>query len=510
MRKRIISLLACSAILAGSMVGAVACGDSAKTLTLWGPTEQQDTLRTMADKFLEENPDLDIKIEIGVCSEGDAHANVSKDPSAAADVYAFANDQIVNLVRVGGLAEIGGSYKTAIEQNNGEGAVKAGQFNGKQYGYPYSADNGYFLYYDKSVITDEDAGTLEAILQKCETNNKTIGWAIDDSWYVAGWFFTFGGSYNVVYNDDGTEKSVTCTFNDSVNGIKAAKAMAKLANSTAFAGAGTSNDTITAGIGTTMAAAVTGTWNAEAIQAKLGDNYGVAKLPTVTVDGDTKQLSSFAGYKLYGVNPHADTKGVLTEAHMLAAYLSGEAMQQLRFENHKIGPSNTKVAASEAVQANKALAALSAQNAFAVAQTAVPANFWDPVKAFGLAIMDGLAETEYQAKLDTMVGQIVPKTVLDYCYLVGTINSWNKDEDPRVEAQKFTTTDPDKKVWTLEYTFENVTADAKPEVKAVLVDTNGNASWPEGNTPNAVIEESGTYTITFNVETGELTAVKKA
>ena len=195
---------------------------------------------------------------------------------------------------------------------------------------------------------------------------------------------------------------------------------------------------------------------------------------------------------------------------MLAAYLSGEAMQQLRFENHKIGPSNTKVAASEAVQANKALAALSAQNAFAVAQTAVPANFWDPVKAFGLAIMDGLAETEYQAKLDTMVGQIVPKTVLDYCYLVGTINSWNKDEDPRVEAQKFTTTDPDKKVWTLEYTFENVTADAKPEVKAVLVDTNGNASWPEGNTPNAVIEESGTYTITFNVETGELTAVKKA
>lgn len=496
------------------MVGAVACGDSAKTLTLWGPTEQQDTLRTMADKFLEENPDLDIKIEIGVCSEGDAHANVSKDPSAAADVYAFANDQIVNLVRVGGLAEIGGSYKTAIEQNNGEGAVKAGQFNGKQYGYPYSADNGYFLYYDKSVITDEDAGTLEAILQKCETNNKTIGWAIDDSWYVAGWFFTFGGSYNVVYNDDGTEKTVTCTFNDSVNGIKAAKAMAKLANSTAFAGAGTSNDTITAGIGTTMAAAVTGTWNAEAIQAKLGDNYGVAKLPTVTVDGDTKQLSSFAGYKLYGVNPHADTKGVLTEAHMLAAYLSGEAMQQLRFENHKIGPSNTKVAASEAVQANKALAALSAQNAFAVAQTAVPANFWDPVKAFGLAIMDGLAETEYQAKLDTMVGQIVPKIVFDDAsaevYLIGNaVNNWGPDASKLV---KFTKSD-DGKTWTLEHTFTALPKNEKDEdvsiaVKAIKFDKNGTEKWSDAD--NTILEEVGTYTFTYNMETDTLTAVKKA
>lgn len=505
--KKLLAILLTVVLSVATLTCLTACDPTnqtgGKTLTVWGPTEQQETLKTMVASFKEANPDLkDVTINVGVCSEGDAHANVSKDPSAAADVYAFANDQIVNLVRVGALAEVAGIYKDEIIANNGEGAVKAGQFDGKQYAYPYSADNGYFMYYDKSVITEEEAGSLEKIIAKCEQEKKTIGWPLDDSWYVAGWFFTFGGNYSVEYNEDGSEKSVVCTFNDTVNGIKAAKGMAKLASSTAFAGAGTSNDTITTGIGDTMAVAITGTWNAEAIEGKLGDNYGVAKLPTVTVDGETKQLSSFAGYKLYGVNPHSKD---LATAHKLAAYLSSEEMQLLRFKNHKIGPSNTKAAANAEVQANPALAALSAQNAYAVAQTAVPANFWDPVKAFGVAIIGGLAEAEYQEKLNDMVKLIVPKAVLDFPYLVGGINGWNKDETPRKEAQKFTTTDPDKKIWTLEYTFVEPV-----EVKAILVDTNGNGSWPEGNTPNAVIAEAGTYVLTFDVDTGVTTAEKKA
>lgn len=507
MRKRIISLLACGVIAAAGIAGAAGCdngGGKSNKLTVWGPSEQQATLKTMVEEFKKANPDVKATIDVGVCAEGDANANVSKDPSAAADVYAFANDQIVNLVRVGALAEIGGSFKTAIEENNGEGAVKAGQVNGKQYGYPYAADNGYFLYYDKTVITDEQATTLEGIMGALEAKGKKIGWALDDSWYVAGWFFTFGGSYQVEYNDDGTEKSVTCTFADEGIGTKTVKALNKLVSSHVFAGKGTTNTTISSDIGGSLGAAVTGTWMAESIEAKLGSDYGVAKLPTVTVDGDTKQLSSFAGYKLYGVNPHSKD---LTTAHKLAAFLSGEEMQELRFKNHKIGPSNNNVAASDAVKENAALAALAEQNKYAVAQTAVPENFWEPVKGFGVAVIDGLAESEYQAELDKMIALIVPKlpeppadpnAKVVSCHLVGTMNAWKPTDRP--DNLKFTT--EDGKIWTLEYTF-----DKAEEVKVVQLKSDGNTNW--SGAKNLPIAEAGTYVLTYDLDADTLTAVKK-
>ena len=505
MRKRILALLACGALAATSMVGLAGCGDNegggggnGGKLTVWGPTEQQETLKTMVAEFKKANPDVKETIEVGVCAEGDAYATVSKDPSAAANVYAFANDQIVNLVRVGALAEIGGTYKTEIEATNGEGAVKAGQVNGSQYGYPYSADNGYFLYYDKSVVTDEDAATLEGLIAACTKEGKKIGWKIDDSWYTAGWFFAFGGSYKVEYNDDGTEKSVFCDFGTDAVGIKTAKAIAKLTTSAAYAGKGLSDDNLTGGIGDTMGAVVSGTWTASKIEEVLGDNYGVTKLPTVTVDGETKQLSSFAGYKLYGVNPHTP-KAQLATAHRIAQFLSSEEMQVLRFENHKIGPSNTNAAASDAVKSNPALAALSEQNAFAVAQTAVPENFWEPVKGFGLAVMDGLADdAAIKEELAKMSALIVPAAVLSGVQLVGTINGW--DPADRDTSRAFTKGADGK--WTLEYTFDDAA-----EVKVVQVKSDGNQKWSDD--ANYAITEAGTYTFTYDVDTDKLTAVKK-
>ena len=415
MRKHFISLALCGVLAAGSVAGLVGCGGGnggnsgyngdggTYSLTLWGPNEQQATLQEMVNRFKQKYSGNTYNITIGVCGEGDAYANVSKDPFAAADVYAYANDQIVNLVNCGGLAQVGGDYAKGVRENNVASAVEAATFKDRIYGYPYAADNGYFLYYDKSVVTEEQAATLEGIIAACETANKKIAWSIDDAWYVAGWLFAFGGEYEVEYNTDGSEKSVDCNFNTSA-GIKASKAMSKLTSSTAFAGKGTNNDTISAGFGDgSVAVAVTGTWMAEAIESALGENYGVCKLPTVTVDGETKQLSSFAGCKLYGVNAASAN---LAEAHRLAEFLASEEMQQLRFTNHKIGPSNKVVAESDAVKANAALAALANQNKYAVAQQAVPANFWDPVKAYGIAIIDGLAESEYQAKLDAMTALV--------------------------------------------------------------------------------------------------------
>ena len=69
------------------------------TLTMWGAEEDQTMLREMADAFIEENKDKgNITINIGACSESDAKDNILVDPTAAADVFAFADDQLNELV----------------------------------------------------------------------------------------------------------------------------------------------------------------------------------------------------------------------------------------------------------------------------------------------------------------------------------------------------------------------------------------------------------------------------
>lgn len=410
MKKRILAITL--GLLAGTLMGACrstpegegggsSSGGQTVRLTVWGPTEHQKMLGEMVEQFKRENTGSRYEITLAVVSEADAYKTIGTDVSAGADVYAFANDQIGNLYRAGALAQIGGKNLETMKAENGEGAVNAAYVFGGYYGYPFTADNGYFLYYDKSVVSSPD--TLEGLLTDLSSKSKKMVVDLDEPWYTSGFFFGTGCRYEVTYGEDGKEKSVTCDFNDSVKGVAAGKAMLALKDHSAFLNGG--DDELKAGFsGGSVGAAVSGTWNAEAIQEALGDNYAATKLPTFTVDGNTYQMSSFAGYKLYGVNP---TSEHLAEAHKLAAFLSSEAMQLKRFNDVAAGPSNKKAAASEQVQANVALAALSAQSAHAVPQTSVPTNFFNAVEAFGEELTAGkVTAANLQQKLNVMVTDI--------------------------------------------------------------------------------------------------------
>lgn len=421
MKKRFVSLLAGGVLAASALAGFTACGGGDKVqLTVWGTAAQQDTLTAMVEEFKQANPDTKYDIKVGISEEDMAYSNVGKDPSAAADVYCYSNDQLIPLLRVGALARLGGSNLETVKANNSEDSVKSGSISygtadEKVYGYPYASDNGYFMIYDKSVVTD--TSTLEGIIKDCEDAGRTIGWAIDVPWYTAGWFFAFGCSYSVDcdYNNNYLESNIRIDFNSEA-GVKASKAIKKLTSSKAFAGKGTDNNTIITGFQketNKMAVAVTGTWNAKRLKEILGSNYGVCELPTVTVDSETKHLSSFKGYKLMGVNPHSKNLG---EAHKLAAFLTSEAMQKERFEKHLVGPTNINAANNDAIKTDETFIVLNKQNEHAVEQTSVPTGFWEPLKNYGLNIIDGIAvesnpneaagEGTYKQKLDQMVALI--------------------------------------------------------------------------------------------------------
>lgn len=365
------------------------------TLKIWGAQDDQTMLREMCDSFASKNPEKNYTFNFGVVGEGDAKKTLLDDPDAAADVFHFANDQISDLVAAGALAQIGGAYRETVEKENGEGSVEAATVGGKLYAFPATADNGYFLYYNKAVF-DTPPDTLEDILSHC-TDGRKFAMKLSDSWYVASFFLAAGCSFS---------EEKTIDFN-SAQGLAAARAMNALCHDSRFINFGADYDpSIVSGFGDgSVVAAVSGTWNAEKIANEIGaENLGATKLPKVIIGDKEVQLSGFAGYKLVGVNASSKYP---EDAVKLAAWLTNEENQMKRFTDRAMGPSNIKAAASEAVGANIALAALAEQLQYSVSQNNVPAAYWTAAEGFGTDLVSGtVSDDALQGMLDTLTDTV--------------------------------------------------------------------------------------------------------
>ncbi len=365
-------------------------------LKVWGSGEDQAMLSEMIEAFKKEhaNDGKTYNITLGVVGEDEAKTRVLEDPAAAGDLFAFSDDQLNDLHRAGALYEITRNKET-ITTENSEGSVKAASVGDRLFAYPITADNGYFLYYDSRVLKESDVQTLDGLLAAANRAGKRVYMDVSNGWYNASFFL--GAGCKLGLDSNGKQ---TCDFNNT-QGKQAGEAIKAFCADPAFV---TGNDAVlTGGIGDTICAGVSGTWNAEAIKSKLGSGYAAVKLPTFTCGGEQKQMGSFAGYKLMGVN--ATTKFPL-EAMTLAEYLTNEQNQIKRFETRAIGPSNLKAAASDKVKANVALAALAQQNVHGVSQRDVLSSTWDPLEAFGTAMEAKDYTHTVEALLNTMVQQI--------------------------------------------------------------------------------------------------------
>ena len=284
-----------------------------------------------------------------------------------------------------------------ISSKREEGSIKFIDAMNTLYGYPMTADNGYFLYYDKSVLTEEDVATLDGILAAANKAGKKVFMDVSNGWYIAS--FVLGAGCTLDLDADGYQ---VCDFNTE-KGLAAGEAIRAFCADPAFL---TGDDSVLqGGMGDTICAGVSGTWNAAAMMEKLGDNYAACKLPTFTCAGEQVQMGSFIGTKLVGVNTQTEWP---VEAMMLAEYITSEEAQVKRFAAREMGPSNVNAAASEEVKANIALAALASQSAYGTSQKNVLGTYWTPAEAFGLE-MENKSTADMQGLLDAMVAQITAK-----------------------------------------------------------------------------------------------------
>lgn len=376
------------------------------SLTVWGAEEDEALLSEMIESFKANYAEMaDFDITFVAQSESTCKDTLLGDPEAGADVFAFADDQLMVMVAAGVLEEVPDADN--IKAANVEGAVSAASVGDTLYAYPMTADNGYFLYYNKAYFSEEDVKTLDAMLEVAAANEKKIVMDFSSGWYLYSFFGNTG--MEVGLNEDGISNYCTWNATDGdIKGTDVAEAMLAIAENPGFASmedgdfvAGVKDGSVIAG--------VSGVWNATALEEAWGKNYGAVKLPTYTCAGKQVQMASFAGYKMLGVNAYSANK---EWAEKFAEWITNEENQTLRFEKRGQGPSNTKAGASEEVSKSPAIQALISQSQYASLQR-IGAAYWDPVSEFGKTMAAGNPDQrDFQELLDTMVEAVTASNAL--------------------------------------------------------------------------------------------------
>ena len=370
-------------------------------LTVWGAAEDEELLRQIIDKFEEAySGQADFAITFQPQSESSCTNALMGDLENGADVFAFADDQLNTLVAAGALDPV--ENAESVRQSNLPEAVAAASVDDTLYALPLTADNGYFLYYDKEYFTQEDIRSLDRMLDIAAEHGKKVSMEWSSGWYVYSLFGNTG--LTVGLNPDGITNY--CTWNSTegkIKGTDVAQAMLDIAGHPGFVS--TDDAGFLAGVQDgTIIAGVNGVWNAVAVEEAWGSGYGASKLPTYTCGGQEVQMASFSGYKLIGVNSYSAHK---MWAARLAEWITNEENQKLRFAQRGQGPSNIVAASSEEVQSAPAIAALLEQSEFSYIQR-VGGNYWDPVAAFTAEILAGNPSGKsLQDHLDTMVEGII-------------------------------------------------------------------------------------------------------
>ena len=186
-------------ILLSLLLGVTACGRQAPPsenpeparqtveLTVWGAEEDTELLQELIASFQARYAnEADFLITCQPQSESNCKDVLLGDLEAGADVFTFADDQVAALAAAGALDPIADA--AVIQGANLSAAVEAASVNGILYAYPLTADNGYFLYYNKAYFSEEDVQTMDRLLAVAVEAEGLVTMDWTSAWYVYAFF----------------------------------------------------------------------------------------------------------------------------------------------------------------------------------------------------------------------------------------------------------------------------------------------------------------------------------
>ena len=142
--------------------------------------------------FAAEHPEWNITWTTEIVGEDNCKTEVLKDVEAAADVYFFASDQLVELVNAGAIAQLGGAAEQMVKDEIAESVQATVKIGDATYAIPFT-HNTFFMFYDKTLMDESDVASLEKIMAKETADNvynfyfeSAGGWKLGCYYYGAG------------------------------------------------------------------------------------------------------------------------------------------------------------------------------------------------------------------------------------------------------------------------------------------------------------------------------------
>ena len=371
-------------------------------LKVWCPQNQVDT-GVMAEQqaaFAAAHPEWNITWTTEIVGEDNAKTEVLKDVDAAADVFLFASDQLIELVDAGAIAQLGGEAEKLVKETIADSVRATAMIGDATYAIPFT-HNTFFMFYDKTIMDESDVTSLEKIMAK-ETADNVYNYYFESSggWKLGAYYY---GAGLTVFGPEGNDLEAGVNWNNET-GVAVTNYLIDLINNPkcAYDGEIAVSELIE---DHRLGVWFDGSWNYDTYKNILGDDLGIGVIPTFNPDGNDYQMLGFYGSKCIGVNAHSKN---MVAAVAFAAFLGNEENQTLRYQKSAQIPTNINAGASEAVSADPLAAVIVKEaNEASVMQpshSVFSTRYWTYAGAIPTEIRSGaINKDNVQEKLDAFV-----------------------------------------------------------------------------------------------------------
>jgi len=361
--KKLFALLLAIAMLATLLVG---CGGSGGNnnvkddgvIRLWVGEESAEFYQKVCNEYVAAHPDFGYTVEVKGMDTGSIAGTITNDPTAAADIYTVAHDNIGKLASTQCAKPI--TDQGLIDQvlaDNPESFrnVIYSTLNDQSYlyGVPYISQ-ALFLYYNKALVTEEEAASFEGLREAAKrADTKAFTVTGDDGYNMSFALLARKVSdhsttvkiYEGAESVSGGSKGVSnCQGDDTVAIVRWLQDFAADPNGFKWA----SSDGWDADLDkdhTGVLAVIGGAWHYNTAKAALGEtNLGIAMIPTFTLTeasveglsgvsaGDVYRGGTFADCKCFMINAYS-AAGKYAKEQELIKYLSSKDVQNESYVN---------------------------------------------------------------------------------------------------------------------------------------------------------------------------------
>ncbi|OBZ11961.1 ABC transporter substrate-binding protein [Bacillus sp. FJAT-27264] len=386
---------------AGTDSGNAAAGDivpeDGASLIVWESKEERPFTEEIAKQFTAK---YNVPVKIEEVAGPDQVTKLTQDgPSGlAADVINIPHDNLGKAASAS-LVLPNDIFAEQTKADNTEASIVGSTFEGELYGYPRAAET-YALYYNKSLVKEapksfDDVLAFSKTFTDKSKNKYGIMWEVGNLYYNYLFIASTGG---YLFGDNGTNKDDIGLNNEGA--IEGLNTFAKLKEALPIK-SGDINADIKRSLFNSgdVAMDITGPWELAGYKEALGDNLGIAPVPTVA----GKTAITFSGIKIYAVNSFSQ----YPNAAKLYAHFATSKESQLEL-NKIIGsvPTNKEALEDPQIKNDPYVSAFAEQAKNSQPMPSIPemGNVWSPVNAALPEIWD--KDVDPKVAMDKAVQQI--------------------------------------------------------------------------------------------------------